>query len=73
MFALKSVKTLDGDLDHKAFKDELFALRELSHSNIATIVNVICHQGYRGIVMEYCEAGDLRDLIDHQLGSREWR
>ncbi|MBE9195920.1 serine/threonine protein kinase [Synechocystis sp. LEGE 06083] len=62
MFALK-------DLEHRVFPTNKF-LRELSylltlrHPNIVACHGLEYHPGGRYLVMDYCEGGTLRDIID---------
>lgn len=59
------------DLEHKVFPTNKF-LRELAylvtlrHPNIATCYAVEYHARGRYLVMDYCEGGTLRDLMDNE-------
>ncbi len=58
------------ELEHKRFPTskllrELRFLLTLQHENIVTCSALMHHQSYRYLVMEYCEGGTLRDLMNH--------
>jgi serine/threonine protein kinase len=58
------------ELEHKRFPTskllrELRFLLTLQHENIVTCTALMHHQNYRYLVMEYCEGGTLRDLMNH--------
>lgn len=58
------------ELEHKRFPTskllrELRFLLTLQHENIVACTALVHHQNYRYLVMEYCEGGTLRDLINH--------
>ena len=58
------------ELEHKRFPTskllrELRFLLTLQHENIVTCSALMHHQNYRYLVMEYCEGGTLRDLMNH--------
>ncbi len=59
------------DLEHKVFPTNKF-LRELTylvtlrHPNIVTCYAIEYHSRGRYLVMDYCESGTLRDLIDNE-------
>ena len=44
---------------------ELRFLLTLQHDNIVACTALVHHQKYRYLVMEYCEGGTLRDLMNH--------
>jgi serine/threonine protein kinase len=58
------------ELEHKRFPTskllrELRFLLTLQHENIVTCTALMHHQNYRYLVMDYCEGGTLRDLMNH--------
>jgi serine/threonine protein kinase len=58
------------ELENKRFSTskllrELRFLLTLQHENIVTCTALMHHQNYRYLVMEYCEGGTLRDLMNH--------
>lgn len=58
------------ELEHKRFPTskllrELRFLLTLQHDHIVTCNALVHHQNYRYLVMEYCEGGTLRDLMNH--------
>jgi serine/threonine protein kinase len=55
--------------DLQAFSDEVSTLRHLAHPNIVGFVDVIQHQDIKCIIMEYCDGGDLRSLLDETIAS----
>jgi serine/threonine protein kinase len=58
------------ELEHKRFPTskllrELRFLLTLQHENIVACTALMHHQNYRYLVMDYCEGGTLRDLMNH--------
>lgn len=58
------------ELEHQRFPTskllrELRFLLTLQHENIVTCTALMHHQNYRYLVMDYCEGGTLRDLMNH--------
>ncbi|NUN64271.1 serine/threonine protein kinase [Pseudanabaena biceps] len=58
------------ELEHKRFPTskllrELRFLLTLQHAHIVACTALVHHQNYRYLVMEYCEGGTLRDLMNH--------
>jgi serine/threonine protein kinase len=45
-------------------EDEAFALSQLSHPNIVSFVELVECKTSSYLVMEYCEGGDLRTLLN---------
>jgi serine/threonine protein kinase len=50
--------------------DEVFVLGQLAHPNIVSFVDLIEARHHRYIIMEYCEGGDLRSMINRAIGSK---
>ncbi|KAH9514699.1 polo-like kinase 3 [Bulinus truncatus] len=57
--------TPTGEESHKkeAVTDEILIHQRLQHENIVTFINTICYQGRTGLVMEFCESGNLETLL----------
>jgi serine/threonine-protein kinase len=58
------------ELENKRFPTskllrELRFLLTLRHENIVACSSLVHHQNYRYLVMDYCEGGTLRDLMNH--------
>jgi serine/threonine protein kinase len=53
--------------DQQAFRHEVFALRQLSHPNVFSFIDVVHYQRNNCIVMEYCGGGDLRSLLNENI------
>ncbi len=58
------------ELENKRFPTskllrELRFLLTLQHENIVSCSALVHHQNYRYLVMDYCEGGTLRDLMNH--------
>ncbi|PZO44561.1 MAG: hypothetical protein DCF19_02100 [Pseudanabaena frigida] len=58
------------ELEHKRFPTskllrELRFLLTLQHKNIVACSALVHHQNYRYLVMDYCEGGTLRDLMNY--------
>ncbi|MEY3304433.1 MAG: serine/threonine-protein kinase [Pseudanabaena sp.] len=58
------------ELEHQRFPTskllrELRFLLTLQHENIVACTALMHHQNYRYLVMDYCEGGTLRDLMNH--------
>ncbi len=58
------------ELENKRFPTskllrELRFLLSLQHENIVSCSALVHHQNYRYLVMDYCEGGTLRDLMNH--------
>eukprot|EP00967_Tisochrysis_lutea_P092407 scaffold133215_cov26-Tisochrysis_lutea.AAC.1 len=60
--ALKTVPLLSEHDRHLA-TNEISILKKLSHSHIVTLYDAFTHADEVVLVMEYCEGGDLADLI----------
>ena len=58
------------ELENKRFPTskllrELRFLLSLQHENIVSCSALVHHHNYRYLVMDYCEGGTLRDLMNH--------
>lgn len=58
------------ELEHKRFPTskllrEMRFLLTLQHENIVSCTALVHHQNYRYLVMDYCEGGTLRDLMNY--------
>ncbi|NJK41246.1 MAG: serine/threonine protein kinase [Acaryochloridaceae cyanobacterium SU_2_1] len=72
---LVALKALDKrGIPTRLFLRELGCLARLQHPNIVTLQTIAYDEGDRYLVMEYCEGGTLRQLLDmsisHSLGQR---
>ncbi len=65
--AVKVVKATISLSDQQAFDDEVFVLRQLSHPNVVSFINVVHYQMNNCIVLEYCGGGDLRSLLNRTI------
>lgn len=43
--------------------EEMILHQRLEHQNVVSILNTICYQGRMGIVLEFCESGNLETLL----------
>ncbi|KAI8743715.1 CBL-interacting protein kinase 28 [Biomphalaria glabrata] len=47
----------------EAVSDEILIHQRLHHEHIVALINTICYQGRTGLVMEFCESGNLETLL----------
>lgn len=63
LFAVKRLKVGPHQPSAPNLVDEVFVLGQLCHPNIVSFVDLIEARQHKFIVMEYCEGGDLRNMI----------
>jgi serine/threonine protein kinase len=67
---VKRLKVDNAHGDVSGLEDEVFVLRQLSHPNIVSFVDMVEARRYKYIIMEYCEGGDLRGLINQAIKTK---
>ncbi|WOO86349.1 Serine/threonine-protein kinase Nek2 [Vanrija pseudolonga] len=65
--AIKVQTETRSSLGLRLFANEIATVSHLSHPNIVSFIEVITHDHKTHLVMEYCDGGDLRGLLDDYL------
>ncbi|WOO86371.1 Serine/threonine-protein kinase Nek2 [Vanrija pseudolonga] len=65
--AIKVQTEIRSSLGVRLFANEIATMSHLSHPNIVSFIEVITHESKTHLVMEYCDGGDLRGLLDDYL------
>ncbi|GFZ44316.1 hypothetical protein JCM24511_02038 [Saitozyma sp. JCM 24511] len=67
VYAIKVVKLSAGMSNLDLLDEEIYALRQLSHPNIVSFIEVVEHKSVKHVVMEYCGRGDLKKFLNFYL------
>ncbi|CAL1527308.1 unnamed protein product [Lymnaea stagnalis] len=59
----QSTPTPEDNQKKEVPSDEILIHKRLQHQNIVSLINTIYYQGRTGIVMEFCESGNLETLL----------
>lgn len=70
MSAMKVSKFIVTGKYQQMIRNELDIMAKMNHDNIAKLEETYIHENRLCIVMEYCEGGDLRELIAKHAASR---